>query len=46
MIAGLLNILAIYDAFAGPFLAVSDNKDNEKKTAKTVTGGDKPPPTG
>jgi hypothetical protein len=30
MIAGLLNVLAIYDAYAGPFVASSD-KDEDKK---------------
>ncbi|MHB8970294.1 MAG: DUF6677 family protein [Pirellulaceae bacterium] len=29
MIAGLLNVLAIYDAYAGPVLVSSDEKDNK-----------------
>ena len=39
MIAGLLNILVVCDAFAGPFLASSDNKEKKKKDES-----DKPPP--
>lgn len=40
MIAGLLNILVICDAYAGPFLAAADKKEKKKKSEKT----DKPPP--
>lgn len=42
MIAGLLNILVICDAYAGPFLASADKK--EKKGKKKSEQSDKPPP--
>lgn len=41
MIAGLLNILVICDAYAGPFLAAADKKEKEKKKTDQ---SDKPPP--
>ena len=36
MIAGLLNILAVYDALAGPYVAEPEEPDDK----------DKPPPQG
>ena len=39
MIAGLLNILVVCDAYAGPFLATADKKEKKKETES-----DKPPP--
>jgi hypothetical protein len=41
MIAGLLNILVVCDAYAGPFLAAADKKEKNKKKSDQ---SDKPPP--
>ena len=41
MIAGLLNILVVCDAYAGPFLAAADKKEKDKKKSDR---SDKPPP--
>ena len=39
MIAGLLNILAICDAYAGPFIVAPDDDESKRKKKST-----KPPP--
>ncbi len=42
VVAGLLNVLAIYDAYAGPFMSVSDREDRpppDKKKKKAKPGG-------
>jgi len=36
MVAGLLNVLAIYDAWAGPVAPVPSKKKNEEKSAESV----------
>ena len=34
MIAGLLNVLAIYDAFAGPFIAIPEEDPKRAKPSE------------
>ena len=40
VIAGLLNVLAIYDAYAGPMIHVTDEKTDKPPPGKKPKGGD------
>ncbi len=40
VIAGLLNVLAIYDAYAGPFVAVNETEETSSKKKKRKGEGD------
>jgi hypothetical protein len=45
MIAGLLNVLAVFDAYGGPLVpAPEEKKDDKKKSDSATTTGDSPPP--
>ena len=44
MIAGLLNVLAIYDAYAGPLILVSDENRNRAPPKKGSKRNDSSPP--
>ena len=44
MIAGLLNVLAIFDAYGGPFVPPPEEKKPEKKSPETSPGGTPPAP--
>jgi hypothetical protein len=40
MIAGLLNILAIFDAYGGPLVPAPDDKKDSKKTDSSASSAD------